>query len=269
MSLVGTSVAEGGRADALRLVGAVEHASEHPVAQAPARAAAERSGALPAVEGFANREGLGVEGAVEGRALVVGRPALLADRGIELPPALERARSKPNGTARPRWPPDRVARARALRRGGHRQAQLGGGRRPPPGPRPAAGAAHGRQHRHRPRGRRAGGDRGGGGRGAARGQGGRGAAPPGGGTRGRDGRRRRERRAGACAGRSRAVDRDRHRRRDRGQRPHPRLGRSAWRGRRDPPLARHPADDQTEPRVGLRLQRRRAAAGGGRPPETR
>ncbi len=95
MSLVGTSVAEGvDEADALRLVGAVEHASEHPVAQALARAAAERSGALPAVEGFANREGLGVEGTVEGRALVVGRPALLAERGIELPPALERAREE-------------------------------------------------------------------------------------------------------------------------------------------------------------------------------
>ena len=95
MSLVATSVAEGvDEAEALRLVGAVEHASEHPVAQALARAAAERSGALPAVEGFANREGLGVEGTVEGRALVVGRPALLAQRGIELPPALERAREE-------------------------------------------------------------------------------------------------------------------------------------------------------------------------------
>ena len=95
MSLVGTSVAEGvDEADALRLVGAVEHASEHPVAQALARAAAERSGALPAVEGFANREGLGVDGTVEGRALVIGRPALLAERGIELPPALERAREE-------------------------------------------------------------------------------------------------------------------------------------------------------------------------------
>jgi P-type Cu+ transporter len=95
MSLVGTSVAEGvDETDALRLVGAVEHASEHPVAQALARAAAEHSGALPAVEGFANREGLGVEGTVEGRALVAGRPALLSERGIELPRALELAREE-------------------------------------------------------------------------------------------------------------------------------------------------------------------------------
>ena len=95
MSLVGMSVADGVDAEqALRLAGAVEHASEHPLAQALAQAAAERSGPLPAVEGFANREGLGVEGTVEGRALVVGRPALLAERGLELPPALEKAREE-------------------------------------------------------------------------------------------------------------------------------------------------------------------------------
>jgi len=95
MSLVGMSVADGVDAEqALRLAGAVEHASEHPLAQALAQAAAERSGPLPAVEGFANREGLGVEGTVEGRALVVGRPALLAERAIELPPALEKAREE-------------------------------------------------------------------------------------------------------------------------------------------------------------------------------
>jgi len=95
MSLVGMSVADGVDGErALRLAGAVEHASEHPLAQALAQAAAERSGPLPAVEGFANREGLGVEGTVEGRALVVGRPALLAERAIELPPALEKAREE-------------------------------------------------------------------------------------------------------------------------------------------------------------------------------
>ena len=71
------------RADALRLVGAVEHASEHPIARAIADAAL-RAGPLPSVESFANREGLGVEGVVEGHALVVGRPSLLADWGVEL-----------------------------------------------------------------------------------------------------------------------------------------------------------------------------------------
>jgi Cu+-exporting ATPase len=75
------------RAEALRLVGSLEHASEHPVA----RAIAAGAGALVAVEGFRNREGLGVEGVVEGHAVVAGRPALLAEWGIELPPDLESA----------------------------------------------------------------------------------------------------------------------------------------------------------------------------------
>jgi Cu+-exporting ATPase len=75
----------------LRLAGALEAASEHPIAQAVARGAAERTGALPAVEGFANVEGLGVTGVVEGSAVVVGRRRLLADWSLELSPALEQA----------------------------------------------------------------------------------------------------------------------------------------------------------------------------------
>jgi Cu+-exporting ATPase len=78
-------------AEALRLVGALEHASEHPIARAIAAAAAAE-GPLPAVEGFANREGLGVEGVVDGHALIVGRPALLADWAMHLPPELDAAR---------------------------------------------------------------------------------------------------------------------------------------------------------------------------------
>jgi P-type Cu+ transporter len=58
----------------LRIAGAVEDASEHPIAQAIARAARERFGTHPAVDGFANREGLGVVGTVEGQAVRVGRP---------------------------------------------------------------------------------------------------------------------------------------------------------------------------------------------------
>jgi P-type Cu+ transporter len=93
MSLVDVVVADGiDRGEALRLVGALELASEHPIAQAIANAAAAE-GALPAVEGFANREGLGVEGVVEGHALVVGRPALLADWAMHLPAELDRART--------------------------------------------------------------------------------------------------------------------------------------------------------------------------------
>jgi Cu+-exporting ATPase len=74
----------------LLLAGALEAASEHPIAQAVARAAAER-GALPAVEGFANSEGLGVTGVVDGAAVVVGRRRLLAEWSLALPAELERA----------------------------------------------------------------------------------------------------------------------------------------------------------------------------------
>ena len=84
MTLAGVVAADGGtETEALRLAGAVEHASEHPIARAIADAAA-RDGALPPVESFASTEGLGVQGVVEGHAVVVGRPTLLAEWGIEL-----------------------------------------------------------------------------------------------------------------------------------------------------------------------------------------
>ena len=81
------------KGEALRLVGALEDASEHPIAQAIASSArAEVGDALPAVEGFTNRAGLGVEGVVDGHALIVGRPALLADWSMHLGPELNAAR---------------------------------------------------------------------------------------------------------------------------------------------------------------------------------
>jgi Cu+-exporting ATPase len=92
MSLVEVAVADGvDRDDALRLVGALENASEHPIAQAIANAAAA-AGTVPVVEAFANHEGLGVEGIVDGHALIVGRPALLADWAMYLTPELDAAR---------------------------------------------------------------------------------------------------------------------------------------------------------------------------------
>jgi len=91
MALVAVTTAGGvDPTEALRLVGSLEHASEHPVAQAIARAAGD-AGPLSPVEGFTNREGLGVEGVVDGQALVAGRPALLADWSVRLPPELSDA----------------------------------------------------------------------------------------------------------------------------------------------------------------------------------
>jgi Cu+-exporting ATPase len=97
MSLLDVAVAPGVDPDeALRLAGALEHASEHPIARAIS-ATAEALGPVPAVDGFANRDGLGVEGVVEGLALVVGRPALL---GTALPPELEEARREAEARGR-------------------------------------------------------------------------------------------------------------------------------------------------------------------------
>jgi Cu+-exporting ATPase len=75
------------RDEVLRVAGALEDASEHPIAQAIAAAAA-REGALPAVTGFASTAGLGVAGVVAGRQVVAGRAHLLADRGVTLPEEL-------------------------------------------------------------------------------------------------------------------------------------------------------------------------------------
>ncbi|WP_408907535.1 heavy metal translocating P-type ATPase [Streptomyces albidoflavus] len=75
----------------LRLAGALEHASEHPVARALASAAEERHGPLPAVSDFTSTSGLGVRGTVEGRQVAAGRPQLLAEARMPLPEELERA----------------------------------------------------------------------------------------------------------------------------------------------------------------------------------
>jgi Cu+-exporting ATPase len=66
-------------AEALRLAGAVEAASEHPVARAVAHAARERFGELPAVEGFRAIPGSGAVGVVEGRRVAVTREGVLVD----------------------------------------------------------------------------------------------------------------------------------------------------------------------------------------------
>ena len=92
MSLVDVIPAPGFDSDEiLGLVGAVEHASEHPVAKAIASAAQEKLGTLQLVESFANHEGLGVQGVVGGRAVVAGRTQLLADWSVVMPDVLVKA----------------------------------------------------------------------------------------------------------------------------------------------------------------------------------
>jgi Cu+-exporting ATPase len=82
-------VADTDEKELLRLAGALEHASEHPVARAIAAGAQERTGALPPVEHFENVPGLGVRGRVEGHDVQVGR----LHEG-ELPEALARAKAE-------------------------------------------------------------------------------------------------------------------------------------------------------------------------------
>ncbi|MBB3084764.1 heavy metal translocating P-type ATPase [Geodermatophilus sabuli] len=94
MTLLDVVVAPGeDRARVLRLAGALEDASEHPIAQAIAKGATEQVGDLPAVEGFTNVEGLGVQGVVDGHAVLVGRTRLLEDWSVHLSADLERAKA--------------------------------------------------------------------------------------------------------------------------------------------------------------------------------
>jgi Cu+-exporting ATPase len=79
----------------LRLAGALEHASEHPVARAIAAGAQERTGDLPPVEHFENVPGLGVRGHVEGHDVQVGR----LHEG-ELPETLARAKAEAEAEGR-------------------------------------------------------------------------------------------------------------------------------------------------------------------------
>ncbi|WP_203336356.1 heavy metal translocating P-type ATPase [Nocardioides limicola] len=89
MEFIGLLAADGERDDdVLAVAGAVESASEHPIARAITEAARARGTALEAVLDFANQPGMGVQGQVGGRAVVAGRPSLLADWAQPLPPGL-------------------------------------------------------------------------------------------------------------------------------------------------------------------------------------
>jgi Cu+-exporting ATPase len=92
MELVDVLLAPGQeRGEVLRLAGALEHSSEHPIAQAVARAASA-AGKLPEVEDFGNVEGLGVQGIVDGHAVLVGRTRLLEEWSQHLPAELAHAK---------------------------------------------------------------------------------------------------------------------------------------------------------------------------------
>jgi Cu+-exporting ATPase len=96
MTLVDVVAADGQDVDeVLRLAGALEDASEHPIAKAVANAARAKVGSLPPVEDFVNIEGLGVQGVVgdgqRSHAVLVGRPRLLEEWSQKLPVELERA----------------------------------------------------------------------------------------------------------------------------------------------------------------------------------
>ena len=98
MTLVDVLTADGeDAAIVLRLAGALEDASEHPIAKAIATAARE-AGALPAVEAFQNIAGLGVQGVItDGQTkhvVVVGRPSLLAESSQPMPAQLQASLDK-------------------------------------------------------------------------------------------------------------------------------------------------------------------------------
>ncbi|HLU54361.1 MAG TPA: HAD-IC family P-type ATPase, partial [Pseudonocardia sp.] len=94
MRLTGVHTAPGVDADeALRIAGALENASEHPIARAIARGDVELVGELPGVDDFANVAGLGVQGMVDGHVVLVGRAALLEQWSQELPEDLAKVRA--------------------------------------------------------------------------------------------------------------------------------------------------------------------------------
>jgi P-type Cu+ transporter len=114
MTLVDVTTAAGVSAEqALLLAGSLEDASEHPIARAIAAGARDRGLQLTAVDAFANAEGLGVQGVVDGHAVVVGRERFLADWALPLTDELRAGREAAEAAGRTPvfvgW--DRTARA--------------------------------------------------------------------------------------------------------------------------------------------------------------
>ena len=210
---------------------------------------------------FANLEGLGVQGVVDGHAVIAGQERLFTDWAMHLTADLKQAKAA-CGVARPHRYPGRLGRPdpRTPRRRRHRQADQRRGHHAAAGTRPRPGAADRRQPAGRGRGCRPGRHRHSHRGSSARGQG-RGGAPPATRRQGRrDGRRRRQRRRSTRPSRPRHRHGHRHRRGYRGKRPHPRPRRPDRGGGRDPALPPHPGHHQGQPVLGVRLQRRRRTA---------
>ena len=145
MQLVEVIPAAGGdQAELLRLAGALEDASEHPVAAAIARGARERVGDLPSVESFVATQGLGVHGMVDGHAVAAGRAGWLAEQwsmpldAVLAAALIGRRRGGPDGHRgwlgrRGGWPAGRRGHGETDQRAGDLRA---------PRARTAPGAAH-------------------------------------------------------------------------------------------------------------------------------
>ena len=204
----------------LRLAGAVEQASEHPVAAAISAAAQAELGALPQADRFLAMPGLGARGSVDDQDVIIGREHLFADLGLAIPASLANEYRRWEQAGRT-VVLSRLGRCGARRgRGGrHHQAIRRPGGRAVARSRPAYRAADRGHPDHRPGRRGPGGHRRGHRRGAARsqGDGDPGSASPG--PPGGHGRRWSQRRA--RPGRRRPGDRPghRHRRGDERRRP--------------------------------------------------
>src|SRR5699024_6191701 len=93
MTLTKVIAADGvDRAQLLRIAGGLEDYSEHPIAQAIAAGATAQVGELPTPQSFENIEGKGVEGVVDGHAVLAGREALLSDWSMYLDEHLQAAK---------------------------------------------------------------------------------------------------------------------------------------------------------------------------------
>ena len=132
--------------EALRLVGSLEDASEHPIAQAIADGARNRGVALAGVESFANSQGLGVSGVVDGHAVVAGRERISGRVG-PAPPGGARDRQGRSRGGRTHRHPRRLGRRRSSGDGGsrYREGHLQRGGQPAARSRAAAGPADRRQ----------------------------------------------------------------------------------------------------------------------------